>query len=101
MDLPEEIPNALRRAFSQLRLGRPSPVLLELPSDILRGELPSDDAEYMPVRQRRSAGDTQDVRDAAKVLLGAKNPVIHAGQGVLYAEAWTNCKNSLNSLRRP
>jgi len=45
VDLPEEIPNALRRAFSQLRLGRPSPVLLELPSDILRGELPSGIAD--------------------------------------------------------
>ena len=88
VDLPEEIPNAMRRAFSQLRLGRPSPVLLELPSDILRGELPDGDAGYLPVRQRRSAGDPQDVRDAAKVLLGAKRPVIHAGQGVLYAEAW-------------
>ena len=88
VNLPEEIPNALRRAFSQLRLGRPSPVLLELPSDILRGELPNGIAGYTSVRQRRSAGDPQDVRDAAKLLLGAQNPVIHAGQGVLYAEAW-------------
>ena len=83
IELPEEIPNALRRAFSQLRLGRPSPVLLELPSDILRGEIANGDAPYMPVQRRRSAGDPQDVRDAAKLLLGAKNPVIHAGQGVL------------------
>ena len=88
VEMPEEIPNQLRRAFSQLRLGRPGPVLLELPSDILRGELPDDNAAYAPVRQRRSAGDPQDAREAAKVLLGAKSPVIHAGQGVLYAEAW-------------
>ena len=88
VELAEEIPNALRRAFSQLRLGRPSPVLLELPSDILRGELPDGDYNYAPVRKRRSAGDPQDIRDAAKLLVSAKNPVIHAGQGVLYAEAW-------------
>ena len=88
VELAEEIPNALRRAFSQLRLGRPSPVLLELPSDILRGELPDGDYDYAPVRKRRSAGDPQDIRDAAKLLVSAKNPVIHAGQGVLYAEAW-------------
>ena len=88
VELAEEIPNALRRAFSQLRLGRPSPVLLELPSDILRGELPDGEYDYAPVRKRRSAGDPQDVSDAAKLLVSAKNPVIHAGQGVLYAEAW-------------
>ncbi len=99
--LPEEIPNALRRAFSQLRLGRPSPVLLELPSDILRGELPDGDAEYIPVRRRRSAGDPQDVRDAAKALLGAKNPVIHAGQGVLYAEAWDELQELAELTQTP
>ena len=101
VDLPEEIPNALRRAFSQLRLGRPSPVLLELPSDILRGELPNGDAEYIPVRQRRSAGDQRDVRDAAKVLLGAKRPVIHAGQGVLYAEAWEELQELAELTQTP
>ena len=99
--LPEEIPNAMRRAFSQLRLGRPSPVLLDLPSDILRGELPGEDVDYMPVRRRRSEGDPQDVRDAAKVLLGAANPVIHAGQGVLYAEAWDELQELAELTQTP
>ena len=101
VDLAEEIPNAMRRAFSQLRLGRPSPVLLELPSDILRGELPDAGADYMPVRQRRSAGDPRDIRDAAKVLLGAKRPVIHAGQGVLYAEAWDELQELAELTQTP
>ena len=99
--LPEEIPNAMRRAFSQLRLGRPGPVLLDLPSDILRGELPSAEADYIPVRKRRSEGDPQDVRDAAKVLLGAENPVIHAGQGVLYAEAWDELRELAELTQTP
>ncbi len=99
--LPEEIPNAMRRAFSQLRLGRPSPVLLDLPSDILRGELPGGDVDYMPVRRRRSEGDPQDVRDAAKVLLGAANPVIHAGQGALYAEAWDELQELAELTQAP
>ncbi len=88
VELPEEIPNALRRAFSQLRLGRPSPVLLELPGDILRGDAPANPFPYAPVQPRRAAGDPQDIREAIRLLLAAKNPVIHAGQGVLYAEAW-------------
>ena len=99
--LPEEIPNAMRRAFSQLRLGRPSPALLDIPSDILRGELPGDEVDYMPVQRRRSEGDPQDVRDAAKVLLGATNPVIHAGQGALYAEAWDELQELAELTQTP
>ena len=101
VELPEEIPNALRRAFSQLRLGRPSPVLLELPSDILRGEAPADPFPYAPVQPRRAAGDPQDVREAARLLLAAKSPVIHAGQGVLYAEAWDELQQLAELTQTP
>lgn len=101
VELPEEIPNALRRAFSQLRLGRPSPVLLELPSDILRGEAPADPFPYAPVQVRRAEGDPQDVREAARLLLAAKSPVIHAGQGVLYAEAWDELQQLAELTQTP
>lgn len=101
VELPEEIPNALRRAFSQLRLGRPSPVLLELPSDILRGDAPADPFPYAPVKPRRAGGDPQDVREAARLLLAAKSPVIHAGQGVLYAEAWDELQQLAELTQTP
>ena len=96
------IPDMMRRAFSQLRSGRPSPVLLELPSDILRTNV--DDAlveAYRPVRKFRSGCDPQEVREAAKALLAAKRPVIHAGQGVLYAEAWTELQELAELLQAP
>ena len=87
--MPERIPEMMRRAFTQLKTGRLGPVLLEMPRDVLRGDI-SDEAasSYVPVTPRRSAGDPQDVKEAARMLLSAKNPVIQAGQGVLYAEAW-------------
>ena len=88
INLVERVPAMMRRAFSQLRMGRPSPVLLDIPSDILRAEVPEGAVDYAPVKPRRSAGDPHDVKEAAKMLMGAKRPVIHAGQGVLYAEAW-------------
>ena len=84
----ESIPEMMRRSFSQLRMGRPSPVLLEVPSDILRGEIPNGmNLDYSPVSKFRASGDPNDVKIAAKMLLGAKRPVIQAGQGVLYADA--------------
>ena len=39
INLPERIPDSLRRAFTQLRTGRPGPVLLDIPSDILRADV--------------------------------------------------------------
>ena len=88
INLIERVPEMMRRAFTQVRTGRPGPVLLEVPSDILRGEVPGGLADYTPVTPRVSSGDPQDVREAARMLLAAKRPVIQAGQGVLYAEAW-------------
>jgi acetolactate synthase-1/2/3 large subunit len=83
----ESIPEMMRRAFSQIRLGRPGPVLLEIPSDIMRGEMGEEVREYQTVATRRSAGDPGDIKVAVEMLLAAKRPVLHAGQGVLYAEA--------------
>ena len=102
VNIASGIPDMMRRAFSQLRSGRPSPVLLELPSDILRTNIDDSIVEaYRPVRKFRSGCDPQEVREAAKALLAAKRPVIHAGQGVLYAEAWTELQELAERLQAP
>ncbi len=101
INLPERIPEMMRRAFSQARMGRPGPVLLEIPSDVLRGDFPDDALSYTPVAPRVSAGDPADVREAARLLLSAKRPVIQAGQGVLYAEAWDELRELAELTRTP
>ena len=78
----------MRRAFSLLRMGRPGPVMVEIPADVALEEV--DEAivqAYSVVKSTCSAGNAQDIAEAAKVLLQARQPVINAGQGVLYAEA--------------
>ena len=83
----DRIPEMMRRAYTHLRLGRPRPVLLEMPADVLNGEIDESLFRYSPVARRRSAGDPKDVANVARTLLKARRPVIYAGQGVLYAEA--------------
>lgn len=85
------LPEVMRRAFSQLKNGRPGPVLVELPMDVLGEDVP-DDWEHEVAPARRSAPDPADVERAAAVLAKAENPVIYAGQGVHYAEAWPELK---------
>jgi acetolactate synthase-1/2/3 large subunit len=79
-------PETMRRAFSYLKMGRPGPVLVEIPNDVADEDLPGE-LEYTPVKRTISGANVRDVTEAAGVLLQAKNPVIIAGQGVLYAEA--------------
>ena len=82
----DQTPEILRRAFTYLKLGRPGPVMVEIPGDIAVEEF-SGAVNYKPVKRTTSGANARDVAEAAKVLLQAKNPMIIAGQGVLYAEA--------------
>ncbi|MCH8352061.1 MAG: thiamine pyrophosphate-requiring protein [Chloroflexi bacterium] len=81
------VSEVMRRAFTKLRSGRPGPVLLEIPQDVGAEELSELDFDYEPPQSVRSAGDPDAIRRAAQALLAAKDPIIDAGQGVLYAEA--------------
>jgi thiamine pyrophosphate-dependent acetolactate synthase large subunit-like protein len=81
------VPEVVRRVFSQLRNGRPGPVLLEVPADVWSEEVPEGWA-HTPTERARSAPDPADVAEAARVLAEAEAPVIYAGQGVHWAKAW-------------
>ena len=82
----DRIPLLMARAFYELRTGRPGPVLLEVPGDVATEEV-ENPAPYQPARGLKSMGDPADVREAARVLLAARAPMIHAGQGILFAAA--------------
>jgi len=101
INFADRIPDLMRRAFSYLRMGRPGPVMLELPADVFDEEF--DDAlfQYKPVKRVKTAGDPADVREVAKALIAAKNPVIRAGQGVLYAHAWDELREFAELLQIP
>jgi acetolactate synthase-1/2/3 large subunit len=66
--LPREVPSALRRAFTQVRSGRPRPVVVEFPTDLIHEKL-ADGFEYSPTFSVRTAPDPLAVREVAKVLL--------------------------------
>ena len=83
----DRIPELMRRAHTILRSGRPGPVMLQIPADVAQEEIDESAFEYRPVKGYRSAGDPSDVADAVTALLAARNPIIYAGQGVLWAEA--------------
>jgi acetolactate synthase-1/2/3 large subunit len=79
--------DVMRRAFSLLKMGRPGPVLVEIPGDVATEEINESQFEFAPVRRTVSGANSQDIAEAARTLVQAQAPVIVAGQGVLYAEA--------------
>lgn len=97
---PAAIVPALRRAFTQARSGRPGPVLVEVPADIWQEEVPGEFA-YTPTARPRSAPDPDAVETAADILLAAQRPVIYAGQGVHYAQAWAQLREVAELLEAP
>jgi acetolactate synthase I/II/III large subunit len=84
---PAEVPNIMRRAFTHLRNGRLRPVIVEMPWDVLTEDV-VDALDYTPVVRTRYAPDPAAIRAAAAALVAAEHPVIYAGQGVHWAEAY-------------
>ena len=85
VDKPERLPEFMRRAFTMLRTGRPGPVVLAIPD---AGGLYDETADpYVPVKGWKSAPNPEDVARAIELLLSAQNPLIYAGEGVIYAGA--------------
>jgi acetolactate synthase-1/2/3 large subunit len=83
-----QVVDVMRRALSLMRMGRPGPVMVEIPADVLSEDVPDASIDaYRPVKLTAAGANASEVDVAARVLREARRPIIHAGQGVLYAEA--------------
>ena len=97
---PADVAPVLRRAFSMLRNGRPQPVVIELPYDVL--EMPFEgELDYAPGKVARSQPAQADIDAAAEALIAADNPAIYAGQGVHWAEAYDELRDLVEHLAIP
>jgi acetolactate synthase-1/2/3 large subunit len=93
-----DIPRAVREAFHIATTGRPGPVLLDIPKDIvdpknpnslMEWHWPSDDEvrDGLPGYRPTMAGHPRKIREAADLILRSERPVIYAGGGILKARA--------------
>jgi acetolactate synthase-1/2/3 large subunit len=87
------IPELTRRAFAVATSGRPGPVLLDVPEDVCHGtyDFTADDFAIEPstlaAPARRIRPDRADVERAAKLLAGAKRPLLLVGGGIHISQA--------------
>jgi acetolactate synthase-1/2/3 large subunit len=84
-----ELPQVFKNAFHVARTGRPGPVLIDIAKDAQEAEL---DFSYpgevdLPGWRPPSKVHERQVREAAKAIAEARQPIVYAGGGVLNADA--------------
>ncbi len=99
LDKPERLPEFMRRAFTMLRTGRPGPVILAIPDADAQYDETAD--PYIKVKGWKSAPDPADVASAVDLILKAQDPLIYAGEGVIYAGASTELKSFAELVNAP
>ena len=86
---PLEIPRSIHEAFHIARTGRPGPVVVDIPQDLSRADIPYEPVTdvHLPGYQPTTDGNQKQIRLAAKALANSRRPVIYAGGGVINADA--------------
>ncbi|MFM8999841.1 MAG: acetolactate synthase large subunit [Actinomycetota bacterium] len=86
---PGEVAEAVREAFHIASTGRPGPVLIDLPKDVLIGETTWKwpESVSLPGYRPTTEGNVRQVKAAVQLMLAAKRPVLYVGGGVIKAEA--------------
>ncbi|HAY67838.1 MAG TPA: acetolactate synthase large subunit [Acidimicrobiaceae bacterium] len=87
----EDIPQVIHDAFHLATTGRPGPVLVDIPKDLV---LPDAVFEWyeptghdLPGYNPKTEGDPASIAEASKMIMAAKRPVIYSGGGILRSRA--------------
>jgi acetolactate synthase I/II/III large subunit len=98
-----ELPQAIKNGFHVARTGRPGPVLIDIAKDAQEAELDfsyPDDVDLPGWRPPTKVHERQ-VREAAKAIVEAKQPIVYAGGGVINANASAELLALVEAARLP
>jgi acetolactate synthase I/II/III large subunit len=100
---PLEIPRVLHEAFHVARSGRPGPVVVDIPTDLSKADIPYEPVTevHLPGYQPTTEGNVKQIRQAAKALASSRRPVIYAGGGVILSDAAAELTEFATSDRFP
>ncbi|HUJ75367.1 MAG TPA: thiamine pyrophosphate-binding protein [bacterium] len=86
--IPEQVNSAFQKAMS----GKPGPVYLDFPGDILYAKIPEEQVDWSlsgrPLLGARPMGEQQRIDELVEALAKARQPIILTGSGVLWSQAW-------------
>ncbi len=84
---PAQVPRVFQQAFHLMRSGRPGPVLIDLPFDVMMAEIEFDIDTYEPMAVYKPTASRKQVEKAIQMLQAADKPLIVAGGGIINADA--------------
>jgi len=88
----DEIPHVVRRAFRLATTGKPGPIHVRIPSNVLDEEAEVRDLyvqkDFVRYPGHRFVASLDKIKEAVELLLKSEKPVIVCGQGALLSQAW-------------
>ncbi|HAM14547.1 MAG TPA: biosynthetic-type acetolactate synthase large subunit [Eggerthellaceae bacterium] len=99
----QDIARTLREAFHIAKTGRPGPVLVDVPSDILAAPVVFEYPDTVNIASYRPTyrGNAKQVRAAASLIAQARRPVLYVGGGVVSANASEEVTRLAREMRIP
>jgi acetolactate synthase-1/2/3 large subunit len=98
---PDSAALFLIRSFGLLRTGKPGPVVVEIPDDLMTAETSDRAAKYEPVAAGLTLANPNEIEAVIKAVSEAKHPVFVAGRGVLHSGAWVELRELAELLHVP
>ncbi|KQV61668.1 MULTISPECIES: glyoxylate carboligase [unclassified Duganella] len=84
---PAQVPRVFQQAFHLMRSGRPGPVLIDLPFDVMMAQIEFDPETYTPLDAFKPRASRAQVEKALEMMNDAEHPLITAGGGIINANA--------------
>jgi len=99
----KDIPRIVKEAFYIAGTGRPGPVLIDLPKDVMAQEVkdPTPPKISLPSYKFFSKGNAGQIKEAAKALAQSKKPIVYAGGGVITSGAASCLKELIEKANIP
>ncbi len=99
----DDLTRVFREAFHLARTGRPGPVLIDIPSDLLSEEMVFNYPEEvnLPSYKPTYRGNAKQIRQAASYIRRAKRPVLYTGGGVIISGASEELRNLAELMQLP
>jgi thiamine pyrophosphate-dependent acetolactate synthase large subunit-like protein len=99
--IPEQVNNAFQKAMS----GKPGPVYLDFPGDVLYQKIDEDKVDWSlsgrPLLNPRPMGEESKVAVLVDALAKARQPIVVSGSGVLWSQAWSELQGFVEATGVP
>ena len=101
----KRIPQQVNFAFQKAMLGKPGPVYLDFPGDVLYAKVAEEDVDWSylgrPVLQPRPYAEPKAINALVDAINQARQPIICSGSGVLWSKAWDEMRQFVEKAGIP